>query len=184
MPLDEARELLERRSPLENELIDFLAPQYDGIARGCRLENLEWPVYALLRPEFPDRLTIGPIDLTGPARFIYFGPYFALPAGDWSADIVFEVQGCYSENLIALDINADKVLSTIKTKLPPRGMYECQIRFRIVDPTQRVEIRSRLLGGAIEGVIRMHSIKLHRLSNLDEAESGWEARTAATIGIK
>ena len=50
-----ARETLERRSPLENELIDFLAEQYDGIAHGRRLEQLEWPVYALLRPEFPDR---------------------------------------------------------------------------------------------------------------------------------
>jgi hypothetical protein len=183
-PLDEARELLERRSPLENGLIDFLAPQYDGIARGSRLEKLEWPVYALLRPEFPDRLTIGPVDLTGPARFIYFGPYFALPAGAWSAQIAFEVQGCYSENWIALDINADKVLATIKTKLPTRGMYECQIRFRIVDPAHRIEVRVRLLTGAIEGVMRMHSIKLNRLANLDEAESGWEDRKAASMGVQ
>ena len=53
--LDVARERLERRSPLENELIDFLAPQYDGITRAAaeRLENLEWPVYALLRPRIP-----------------------------------------------------------------------------------------------------------------------------------
>ena len=48
-----------------------MARQYDGVAQGRRLERLEWPVYALLRPEFPDRLTIGPIDLTGPARFIF-----------------------------------------------------------------------------------------------------------------
>jgi hypothetical protein len=47
-------------------LIDFLAPQYSGIARGRRLEKLDWPVCALLRPEFPDRLTIGPS--TSPAR--------------------------------------------------------------------------------------------------------------------
>ena len=64
------RAALEERSPLEWELIDFLAPQYDAVARGRPLEKLEWPVYALLRPEFPDRLTIGAIDLTGPARYI------------------------------------------------------------------------------------------------------------------
>ncbi len=83
----DARASLESRSPLESELIDFLAPQYDAIVHGRPLESLEWPVYALLRPEFPDRLTIAPIDLTGPARFIHFGPYFALPAGAWGADV-------------------------------------------------------------------------------------------------
>jgi hypothetical protein len=173
---NDAREMLERRSPLENELIDFLAAQYDGIVRGHRLEKLEWPVYALLRPEFPDRLTIGPIDLTGPARFIYYGPYFALPAGAWSAEVSIEVSGCYSNDPIAIDVVARKILAIVRMKLPRNGVYGCQIRFQIEDPSQPVEIRLQLLTGAIEGVIRMHSITLHRVSTLDEAESQDEAR--------
>ena len=133
MPND-ARETLELRSPLENELIDFLARQYDSIAHGRRLETLEWPVYALLRPEFPDRLTIRPIDLTGPARFIYYGPSFALPAGAWSAEISIEVRDCLSDNRIAIDVYAGKILAVIKAKLPPQGVYGCQIRFQIENP--------------------------------------------------
>ena len=108
----EGRAALEKRSPLDNELITFLAPQYDAIAHGRRLEKLEWPVYALLRPEFPDRLTVGPIDLTGPARHVYFGPYFALPAGAWSAEVSLEVQDCLSENRIGVDVFAAKILSS------------------------------------------------------------------------
>jgi hypothetical protein len=180
---DNARDTLERRSPLENELIDFLAPQYNGIASGCRLEIVEWPVYALLRPEFPDRLTIGPIDLTGPARYIYHGPYFALPAGAWSAEVSIEVSDCFSDDWVEIDVTAGKPLAVVRAKLPPQGVYGCQIRFQIDDHTQLVEIRLRLLKGAIEGVIRMHSIKLHRLSNLDEAEFGEEARKAAPMGV-
>jgi hypothetical protein len=171
-----AREILERRSPLENELIDFLAVQYNGIARGNRLEKLEWPVYALLRPEFPDRLTIGPIDLTGPARHVYFGPYFALPRGAWSADISIEVQDCLSDNWVAIDVFGGTILAIIKAQLPPQGVYGCQIRFQIEDPSQPVEIRLQLLTGAIEGVLRMHSIALHRVATLDEKE----ARAAAS----
>jgi hypothetical protein len=176
------RESLERRSPLENELVDFLAPQYDEIARGRRLEKLEWPVYALLQPEFPDRLTIGPIDLTGPARFIYHGPYFALPGGTWSADVSIEVGECYADDPIEIDVTAHKTLAVVRAKLPPAGVYGCQIRFRIDDPTQPVEIRLRLLTGAIEGVIRVHRISLRRLSGLDEAEAGEEAGTKASLG--
>jgi hypothetical protein len=178
---DDARDILERRSALENELIDFLAAQYDGIVRGRRLEKLEWPVYALLRPEFPDRLTIGPIDLTGPARFIYYGPYFALPAGAWSADVSIEVSDCYSDDPIAIDVVSRKVLAVVRMKLPRSGVYGCQIRFQIEEPSQPIEIRLQLLTGAIEGVIRMHSIKLHRLSTLEEPELDEEARTEPSV---
>lgn len=167
---EDGRATLEKRSPLENELIDFLAPQYDAVANGRPLVKLEWPVYALLRPEFPDRLTIGPIDLTGPARHIYFGPYFALPAGAWNAEIVFEVQDCYSDNRIAVDVFADRILSIVRAQLPPSGVYGCQVRFEIEDPSKPVEIRVQLLTGAIEGVIQLHRIAIHRLSSLDQLD--------------
>jgi hypothetical protein len=165
---EDGRAALEKRSPLENELIDFLAPQYDAVVEGRPLETLEWPVYALVRPEFPDRLTVGPIDLTGPARHIYFGPYFALPAGSWSAEIALEVQDCYSDNQIAVDVFADGILSIVRAQLPPKGVYGCQIQFEIEDPSKPVEIRMQLLTGAIEGVIQLHRIAIHRLNSLDE----------------
>ena len=165
---EDAREKLERRSPLENGLIDFLSPQYSGIALGHRLEKLEWPVYALLRPEFPDRLTIGPIDLTGPARFIYYGPYFALPAGPWSVDVSLETSDCFPEDLFEIDVTAGKILSIVQAKLPQQGVYGCQVRFQIDDPLQPVEVRVKLLTGAIEGVILMRRVALRRLASLDE----------------
>jgi hypothetical protein len=169
---DDARKLLEQRSPLENELIDFLAPQYNPIGSGRRLEKLEWPVYALLRPEFPDRLTIGPIDLTGPARYFYYGPYFALPAGAWSADISFEVQDCLSDNRIGVDVCAGSILGLINATLPVRGVYGCEIRFEMVNPFQPAEVRLQLLTGAIEGVLQLRRVVLRRLSSLDEGDDG------------
>jgi len=171
---NDACEILEKRSPLENELIDFLALQYDGIARGGQLKQLEWPVYALLQPEFPDRLTIGPIDLTGPARFIYCGPYFALPAGVWRADISLEVRDCLSDNWIAIDVFSGKVLAVIKAKLPAQGVYGCEIQFQIEDSSVPVDIRVQLVSGAIEGVLQMRRIVLHRIDAADESDD--EAR--------
>ncbi|MBV9287904.1 MAG: hypothetical protein JO288_08780 [Hyphomicrobiales bacterium] len=168
---DNARQLLEQRSPLENELIDFVAPQYDPIASGRRLDKLEWPVYALLRPEFPNRLTLGPIDLTGPARCVYHGPYFALPPAVWTADISFEVQDCLSDNRIALDICAGKTLGTITAQLPPRGVFGCQIWFRVEQHIHFAEVRVHLLTGAIEGMVQMRRIVLHRLRSLEEEDS-------------
>lgn len=169
---DDAREVMERRSPLENELIAFLAAQYDEIARGRRLEALEWPVYSLLTPEFPDRLTIGPIDMTGPARCVYFGPYFALSAGLWAADIAIEFGGVYCRDPIMIDVfaGAENVLAAVQGVLPGSGVFGCQIRFEVEDPTEHVQVRTHLLAGQIEGVMRMHSIKLRRLAYLDEPD--------------
>jgi hypothetical protein len=113
-------------------------------------------------------MTIGPIDLTGPARYIYYGPYFALPAGVWSAKISFEVQDCLSDNQVALDVVADQILAIVRTKLPAQGVYRCQIDFEIQDPSKPVEIRVQLLTGAIEGVIQLRRIELHRRGALDE----------------
>ena len=108
--------------------------------------------------------------MTGPARHIYFGPYFALPAGAWSADIALEVQDCYSDNQIAVDVFADRILSIVRTQLPPSGVYGCQIPFEIKDPSKPVEIRMQLLTGAIEGVIQLHRIAIRRLNSLDELD--------------
>ena len=166
-----AREILERRSPLENELIDFLAAQYEGIVSGYKLEALEWPPFALLRPDYPDRLTVGPIDLTGPARFIYYGPYFALPLGAWKAVVAIEVQACFSDNNIAIDIISGDILAIIRTKLPSQGVYSCEIYFEIMDSSKPVEIRMQLLTGAIEGVLMLRKVTLHRLNGLEEGDS-------------
>lgn len=159
-----ARAILERSSPLENELIDLLAPQYDPILRGWPLERLEWPPFALLRPDFPDRLTVGAIDLTGPARFIYHGPYFALPKGRWRAELTIEVGNCLSDNQIAVDIVAGEVLAVFKTKLPPRGVYGCEIAFEHNDSSNPVEIRVQLVTGAIEGVLMLHKVELSQIA--------------------
>ncbi len=163
----DGRSALEKRSPLENELIDFLAAQYDCVAKGRGLERLEWPVFSLLQPSYPDQMTIGPIDLTGPARYIYFGPYFALPIGAWNVNITFEVQDCLSDNEIAIDVFATEPLSIVRAKLPARGVYGCQIRFEIEDLSKPVEIRMQLLTGAIEGLLQLRQIKLRRLELLD-----------------
>ena len=125
-----------------------------------------------MRPEFPDRLTIGPIDLTGPARFIHYGPYFALPAGAWSVDVSIETSDCFSEDLFEIDVTAGQVLSIVQAKLPQMGSHGCQVRFQLDDPLKPIEVRLKTLTGAIEGVMQLRSITLHRLASLDDSDDG------------
>ena len=170
-----ARAILNGRSPLDAELLDLLAPNYEPIARGRRLERVEWPPFALMRPDFPDRLTVGPIDLTGPARFIYYGPYFALPRGRWLAELVIEVSDCFSDNQIAVDVVSGSVLAAVKAKLPAQGIYSCELAFDIRAASNPIEIRLQLLTGAIEGMLMLRSVHLSRVAPLASGGEGSRA---------
>jgi len=167
-----ARETLDRRNPLDNELIDFLAPQYDNLIGRHRLRQLEWPAFALTRPETPDHLVGGPTDLTGPARFLCYGPYFALPSGDWKVEVEFEVADCLSENVIGIDIFAGRIIAAVKAKLPAYGAFACDLWFTIDDPSRAVEVRMQLMTGAIEGEIAIRRLLFtRRTPDFGEANS-------------
>ena len=63
-----------------------------------------------------------------------------MSAGLWSADILLEVQDCFSDNQIAVDVCAAEILAIIKMKLPARGVFGCRIEFEVVDPSKPVQI--------------------------------------------
>jgi hypothetical protein len=149
-------------SGLEEDLLTFIAPQYDVIRSGRGLQSIEWPPYSLLRPEYPDRLTLGPANLTGPARFLHYGPYLALPRGVWRAEMSVEVKDCLSDNIIGVDASSERVLALVTAKLPARGVFDFELEFEVQDPSKPVEIRVRLMTGAIEGELLLRRIQLTR----------------------
>ena len=73
------------------------------------------------------------------------------------------MQDCFSDNHIAIDVISGGVVAVLKAKLPSQGVYGCELQFRIQDSSKPVEIRLQLLTGAIEGVLQMRSIVLHRM---------------------
>lgn len=147
---------------LEEDLLNFIAPQYDVIRNGRGLQAIEWPPYSLMRPEYPDRLTLGPVNLTGPARFIHYGPYLALPRGVWRAEMSVEVKDCLSDNIMGVDACSGRVLALVTAKLPPQGVFDFELEFEVRDPSKPVEIRVRLMTGAIEGELLLRRIQLAR----------------------
>ena len=106
---------------------------------GESVDRLEWPPFSLLRPEGPEVLTEEAVDLSGPARTIQFGPYFALPRGCWSVTVIIEVINCVSGNCIGVDAFAGEVLSGVKCYLPAEGVHEFEIEFQ----PQKASIRLR-----------------------------------------
>lgn len=125
------------------------------------IELVEWPS-ALARSTPSACRYVAPIDLAGPARRIFDGPPFDLPAGAWTAEVIFDVTECLSDNRIEVEIFAAGVISAVKAKLPASGVHSCELRFEIVAPTRPVEVRIQLLAGAIEGRLLVRQITFQR----------------------
>ena len=160
-PLTDAQiERLESLQPLDRTLIEFLANEHH--ARSGEAASAHWNGRSMPYCDPKIRTSGGTARSIRAARTLYFGPYLALPAGHWTVTLTFEVQECFSDNSIEIDVAAGKVLAIIRAKLPARGVYRCPIEFEHVDPTLRVEVRLRLLVGAIEGRLSLQKIGLDR----------------------
>jgi hypothetical protein len=151
----------------ERELVKEISREYRPLVSERRLSKLQWPVRMFFSPDaspFQER-----INLTGRARHIVYGPYLFLPRGAWRAEVEFEV----ADNLSGSEIEADVCVGFSRATcgqvvLPTFGIFKFHMDFPIHDPDLPVEIRIAILRSAIEGVIRLSSVTL---TMLDEVEA-------------
>jgi hypothetical protein len=150
-------------TPDQMDAHDNLAGAYNEIAAGRRLGETYWPASCFLQADTPGVPAQGDLELEGRARFLSHGPYFCLPAGLWGVEVAIKVSESRSENRVGFDVFSNEVLAACTTTLPQEGSLACDMVFRVTDPTAAVEIRIQLLGGAIEGKLRIEGVTLRRL---------------------
>ncbi len=142
---------LRRFEGAERALVDWFDAHYGPILTGAECDHLEWPL-DLFSVERKGDADAKSVELIGSARHIVWGPYLHLPVGEWRARVQFETIDNLSGNEIEGDIcTQHKQVVRVNAKLPPHGYYEFALDFGIVDPNSPIEIRVRLLKGAIEG---------------------------------
>ena len=106
------------------------------------------------------------IDLTGPARILFYGPYFHLPVGAWGANISFAVDKNLSGNMLFAEvISGSKVIVTSTFPLPKTGAFEFTIPFEVTEPRDPVQIRMTILEGAIEGLLSLKDVTIFRMDS-------------------
>ncbi len=138
-------------------IIRFMASQYEGVGAGRIARQIEWPTATFLDWGRPGQLLRGPIELLGPARFIICGPYFHLPIGEWTAEVVIEIADNASGNRLGVDVFSGEILGGVAMALPKSGVFTFSIPFRVADPFLPLELRFQLLEGAIEGRLALRA---------------------------
>jgi hypothetical protein len=91
------------------------------------------------------------MDVTGPARCLFFGPYIHLPPGSWSCSLTL---GCSLQaaglKLIA-EVAARDVLTAVSFEVTEPGFFEITFSFTLPTTDHPVEIRLLNPAAAFEG---------------------------------
>jgi hypothetical protein len=177
---------IHKLAPDDRRLVSQLGSAYSAIAAGRPFDRMDWPVGLYMSSDHPDGPFPGRVELVGPSRFIAYGPYLHLTAGQWQATVVLELADNLSGNQLYVDVYAGEILSVITTELPAQGTFTFQIGFEITNPLEPVQLRFQIQAGAIEGVFTLNSTRLERVGEVRSmAAAGtqpMEARPAEVPG--
>ncbi len=132
---------------------------------GVSIDRFSWPIELFIPGDRPNELLDGPIDMTGPARCLTYGPYLHLPVGIWRATLSFVVWGNTSGNMIEIDVYHGNILSSQRFRLSEKGRFDAIATFAVVDPREAVQIRTIMMEGAIEGMFSIVSVEVERVAD-------------------
>ena len=131
---------------------------YADLIAGKQATEIVWPMELFTRPD--ERPARAPIELTGPARGLFWGPYMHLPVGDWTARVEFEIDGAISGVEAMTDVRVNEVVNEKTFEMPAKGIFAYDLSFHVADPHLPVEIRLFTKRSAIEGVFLPRSVRV------------------------
>lgn len=103
----------------------------------------------------------GPIDITGRARFLIFGPYINMAPGSWSATAVIGFSAETAGLSFLIEIAAGTQLSYARVQPTGEQVIETDLQFTIDDSaTQPVEIRIISERAAFDGRLVLGHVRL------------------------
>lgn len=129
---------------------------YADVFSGHFPSEVMWPVSLFTCPDIASWRE--PIDLTGPARAVMYGPYLHLPPGEWIARVEFEIDEAVSGVEAATDVFISEVLVEKVFLMPAKGIFAYELSFAVADPRHAVEIRLFTKRSAIEGRLLVRSV--------------------------
>ena len=134
-----------------------------------------WPIEAFLSGDRPDTPASLVAELTGAARILYYGPYFNLPAGAWTARMTVGFSEDAKKTPVTVEAYGGTRLLALASMVPEeKGIYHAVFDFDHDDALQPVEFRVRTERGAIEGRLALGKVEL----SLRRGEARQDKRTA------
>ena len=119
-----------------------------------------WPGSLFLLGDSPDTPMRGPVELSGPARCVLYGPYMHLPAGAWSASVTLGLADCSGTRSFTLEVVCREVMARGRFHCNGSGLFRTRLEFEHGNPDVPIELRLFLDAGEIYGAITSIDVKL------------------------
>jgi hypothetical protein len=100
------------------------------------------------------------IDVTGPARCIFYGPYLHLPIGQWEGQVTLGFSEDISDNYLRVEVFTDAPQIEYISKVNQPGVFEMPIAFEVKDPRKPLQLRVFMDRGEISGKIGLPYVTL------------------------
>ena len=155
-PLDEAQAQF---APKEIAMIGGALSPLIQMSFSENAGPIVWPTEAFLSGDRPDTPASLVAELTGGARILYYGPYFYLPAGSWSARMMVGFSAGARRTPFSVEVVAGQLLARASMIPESKGIFHASFGFTHDDASQPVEIRVRTDRGAIEGRLAFGNVE-------------------------
>jgi hypothetical protein len=141
-----------------------LQPYVKYFAGGAELDPIVWEPDLFFTiegaAEGPWIPLKGPVDVTGRARFLIFGPYINLPPGPWSVTAVIGFSAETAGLSFVIEIAAGTQLSYARVQPTGEQVIETDVQFTIDDSaTQAVEVRLVSERAAFDGRVVLGHVR-------------------------
>jgi hypothetical protein len=153
----------------DQALVNGALAAYAGYSVGSKLEPIVWQPELFFvggsPPDQPPPPVNGPIDMTGRARCLVFGPYITLPPGAWSANVVLGFSADAAGMTFVIEADAGTVL--VQTRVTPSAeqIIEANLHFTIdASASSAAEIRIFTERAAFEGRLALGYVELVSLA--------------------
>jgi hypothetical protein len=155
----------------DQALVNGALTAYAGYTVGSKLEPIVWQPELFFaggsQPDQPPLPVNGPIDITGRARFLVFGPYINLPPGSWSANVVLGFSAEAAGMTFVIEVYAGMVLANTRVTPSAEQIIEANLHFTIdASASSAVEIRIFTERAAFEGRLALGYVELISLATV------------------
>lgn len=152
----------EVKSTLRSDAVNFILGGKDGV---YHWEHDLFMIGEVNVPAFEPW-----IDLTGPARTLYYGPYFHLPPGHYNFKIAMQFNTDAVALPLTLEIVNHDIIGIGKIKAEEAGRFSVSLDANVINPKEPLEIRIKSDEGAIFGNFGLLYVHAKRNTSYNNSE--------------
>jgi hypothetical protein len=108
-------------------------------------------------------------DVTGAARILYYGPYFHLPRGNWSARMMIGFTEDARGIPFSIEVHGGFMLARATMQSVGKGVFHASFKFAHETPQDPVEIQVRSDQGAISGKVALGRVEFNPQATVSPA---------------